>query len=426
MSPLTLLYLAFSQVADPVWRLVHRRRLKKGKEDPSRITEKYGVSPYPLPSGKVLWFHALSVGESLALLPLIDRALDEDPNTNVVITTSTATSIAALAKAGLPDRAKHVLLPIDTPRAVRRFLDHWRPEVAVFAELDFWPRLMFETHQRGIPMILVNSRMSPTSFESRRKLRGMMGDILGFFDKLLVQDPESADRFKRLGAVPDRVDVVGALKSAARPLPADPEEMADLRQRITNRPVWLAAATRDIEEPEMIRAHLEIKKACPNALLIIAPRFLESADDIEAAASKVFNNVSRRSRAKLPDVNTDVFIADTIGEMGLWYRIAPVSFVGHSLGPEGKPLGGKNPYEAAALGSVIVFGPSVADFSETYQMLQENSAAVPVSVEGDLSECILKLFDDGERTPIIEAANRVIKTQSGVLETTWATISNAN
>ena len=184
MSPLTHLYLAFSQVSEPIWRLSHRRRLQKGKEDPKRILEKSGFPPCARPAGTVLWFHALSVGESLALLPLVDRALAEDKGTTVVITTSTVTSVAALEKAGLPNLAVHVLLPIYTTKAVGRFLDHWMPSVAVFAELDFWPRLMFETHQRQIPMVLVNSRMSPESYRSRGKLRGMMRDILQLFDQL--------------------------------------------------------------------------------------------------------------------------------------------------------------------------------------------------------------------------------------------------
>lgn len=423
MSPLTRLYLAFSQVSEPIWRIFHRRRLQKGKEDPKRISEKYGVSPCARPVGSVFWFHALSVGESLALLPLVDRALAEDKHATVVITTSTATSVLALEKAGLPDRAVHVLLPIDTPKAVRRFLDHWTPSVAVFAELDFWPRLMIETHRRRIPLILVNSRMSPDSYRSRGKLRGLMRDILRLFDHLLVQDDESAERFKKLGANADKITVAGALKAAARPLPADEAELSDLKASIGNRPIWLAAATCDLEEPAMIRAHQEIARTVPNALLIMAPRFLQSADAIEDEAGQAFDKIARRSRNEFPDGRTQVYIADTIGDMGLWYRIAPVSFVGHSLGPDGKPLGGKNPYEAAAIQSVIIYGPAVADFSETYQVLQEAGAAVLVRDERELAASVLRLFDDAERAPILQAASDVIAARRGVLDDTWAAIS---
>jgi len=424
VSLLTRLYLAFSQVSGPIWRLVLKKRLQKGKEDPARLSEKYGVAPQERPAGTVLWFHALSVGESLALLPLVDCALEDD-DTTVVITTSTATSIAALEKACLPERAIHVLLPMDTAKAARRFLDHWKPRVAVFAELDFWPRLMIETHRRQIPMVLVNSRMSAESYTSRRRLRGMMRDILQLFDRLLVQDPESAVRFQELGASASRITVAGALKAAARPLQADQAKLELLQTRIGKRPVWLAAATRDIEEAAMLRAHLEITRKVPNALMIVAPRFLQSANDIESEAQNRFTYVARRSRGELPDDTTQVYIADTIGEMGLWYRIAPISFVGHSLGPEGKPLGGKNPYEAAALQSVILHGPAVSDFSETYQGLQEADASVLVHNEAELTTNVLRLFSEAQRVPILDAADSVVKARQGVVETTWDAISKA-
>mgnify|MGYP001825882006 FL=1 len=423
MSPLTRLYLAFSQVSDPIWRLVHRKRLKKGKEVAARLPEKYGVAPHDRPAGRVLWFHALSVGESLALVPIIERALSENPDAYVVLTTSTATSIAALDKAGLPECATHVLLPIDTTQSVRRFLDHWRPTVAVFAELDFWPRLMIETHRRGIPMILVNSRLSRESYESRRRLGGMMRDILGLFDQILLQNADSVARFKDLGARDNTIHVVGALKAAARPLPADLEEVEDLRQRIGERPVWLAAATCDVEEPLMIATHQRVVACVPNVLLIIAPRFLQSADALQKTAMDAFANVARRSDHEVPDAQTQVYIADTIGEMGLWYRLAPVSFVGHSLGPPGKPLGGKNPYEAAALGSVVIHGKAVADFSETYDTLKTAGAAVEVLNEQDLSKTVLRLFETSESEPIRMAAQQVILSQQRVLEDTWAAIA---
>ena len=423
MSPLTRLYLAFSLISDPLWRISHRRRLKKGKEDAARLSEKYGVAPRARPDGPVLWFHALSVGESLALIPLVERALAADPRMHVVLTTSTATSIAALEKAGLPAGAIHVLLPIDTATAVRRFLSHWRPSIAVFAELDFWPRLMIDTHRRGIPMVLVNSRLSEASAQSRGKLGGMMRDIVGLFDRLLVQDPESFQRFKRFGADPRKISVVGALKSAARPLPADADELKTLQDIVGNRPIWLAAATRDLEEPLMIAAHKKIVERAPNALLIIAPRFLDSADEIEASAQVEFSQIARRSRNEAPTTLSQVYIADTIGEMGLWYRLAPISFVGHSLGPRGKPLGGKNPFEAMALGSVVLHGKAVDDFSETYQDLRDASASILVKDPNELAVNALRLFDREEREPLVKAAKQIIKSKAAVLENTWTAIS---
>ena len=173
----------------------------------------------------------------------------------------------------------------------------------------------------------------------------------------------------------------------------------------------------------MIRAHVEITQTLPDALLVIAPRFLQSADEIETNAKRVFKHVARRSRNEAPDTETEVYIADTIGEMGLWYRLSPISFVGHSLGPDGKPLGGKNPYEAAALQSVVLHGPAVSDFAETYQGLQSASASILVTSEADLAASVLRLMDEVERTPVLQAANNVVKARRGVLDVTWKAIA---
>lgn len=419
MSPHLRAYLAFSHVSGPLWRLVHRRRLKQGKETPERLGEKYGRYSLPRPDGTLIWFHALSVGESLALVPLIERALTDLPEAHVLLTTSTATSAVALSKAALPKRCIHVLLPIDTPRATRSFLAHWRPDLAAFSELDFWPRLMVETHRRGVPMVLINSRLPEKSLASRKRLGPAMRDILALFERMLVQDADSYERFRKLGADKARMSVVGALKSAARPLPADEPELAALTSAIRPRPVWLAAATWSSEDPIMVAAHERVREAVPDALLIIAPRHLRDADAAEAVARAAFAHVARRSRGEAPDVETEVYIADTMGEMGLWYRIAPVSFVGHSLDPMGEGLEGKNPFEAAALGSVILHGPTVSYFAESYEALGAAGAARLVEDAGGLAREVVRLFDAEARAPMLTGAGRVIAARKGVLENTW-------
>ena len=425
MSPLTRLYLAFSQVSGPIWRFALARRLKKGKELPDRVGEKSGVSPAKRPDGEVLWFHALSVGESLALIPLIEKALAELPDAYVVLTTSTATSVAALDKAGLPARVTHILLPMDTAAATRAFLDHWRPSVAVFAELDFWPRLMIETSRRGTPLILINSRMSERNLASRRRLGGMMRDVLGLFDRLLLQDDPSVARFEALGAPKERIEVVGALKAAARPLPADATLLAGLSTEIGERPVWLAAATERAEHPAVVDAAVRIAADRPDALCIIAPRHVADGPPLATLVADAGLSVGLRGAGQeIADV-VSVYIADTIGEMGLWYRLAPISFVGHSLPPDGVALGGKNPYEAAALGSVVINGPAVGDFEETYLGLKEAGANIEISNAIELADRVLSLFDAEIRAPYLEAANRVIAERRGVLDLTWAAINAA-
>ncbi len=399
--------------------------MKKGKELPGRVGEKSGISKVPRPAGEVIWFHALSVGESLALLPLIEKALSELPEAHVVLTTSTATSVAALENAALPDRAHHVLLPIDTARATRAFLDHWSPSVAVFAELDFWPRLMIETDRRGLPMILINSRMSEKSFESRRKLGGLTKDVLRLFRNLLLQDVPSVDRFVQLGAARERIQVVGALKAAARPLPADPLILGEFRKAVGNRPMWLAAATERSEHPAIVEAARLIREAVPEALCIVAPRHIADGAPLGDAMEEVGLSVALRSGEEAVSAGTAVYIADTIGEMGLWYRLAPVSFVGHSLPPEGTHLGGKNPYEAAALNSVILHGPAVSDFDETYAALNEAGASLEVWSAEALAEAVTELLNEDARVPYLAAAARVVDERRAVLETTWQIIDAA-
>ncbi len=425
MSPLLRLYLGFSQVSGPIWRYFIRKRLKKGKEVPDRVAEKFGEYPVERPEGPVIWFHALSVGESLALVPLIERALSDDPALSIVLTTSTATSVAALDRARLPERAIHILLPVDTAQAVGRFLDHWRPEVAVFAELDFWPRLMHDTHARGIPMILVNSRMSDKSVRTRGRLGGMMRDILGMFDALLIQDEVSAASFRALGAPADRVRVVGPLKSAARPLPADEGLLAEMQSAIGDRSVWLAAATERSEHPAVVAATVRLAERSPELLTIVAPRYVEDGGPLADLFRAEGLSVAMRSAGDAVEGGTQVYIADTIGEMGIWYRVSPVSFIGHSLPPEGVPLGGKNPFEAAALGSAIVHGPALDDFVGTYESLAAVGAARVVADAGELALEVERLMAADARAPMIAAARQVIAEGQGVLDATWQVIREA-
>ncbi len=422
MSPGLHLYLAFSRVSGPIWRAALRRRLTRGKETPERLPEKLGVYKFARPEGTALWFHALSVGESLALLPLIEMALTQRPDAHVVLTTSTSASAAALSKAGLPDRCHHVLAPIDTVRAVRAFLDHWSPDVAAFAELDFWPRLMVETHRRGIPMVLVNSRMPEKNFSHRHRIAGITRDLIQMFGHLLVQDVESRERFIALGAHPEDVEVAGVLKSVARPLPADEAELEALRNKIAGRRVWLAAATWSTEHQIVAEAHEMVRRNVPGALLIVAPRQPKDFDRAEADFQARFAHVSRRSRGEPISAETEVYLADSIGEMGLWYRLAPISFIGHSLDPADEGLEGKNPFEAAALGSAILHGPNVSYFAESYDALTRAGAAREVESATHLAEAVTELQNGRDRVIMTNSARAVIAARSNVLDISWDTI----
>ena len=422
MSPITHLYLGFSMISGPLWRLVLRRRVKVGKESSVRLPERFGFYRRQRPEGVLIWFNALSVGECLALLPLIERVLEELPDAHVLLTSWNAASEVALTAARPPDRCIHVFQPVDTVQAVRRFLDQWRPDVAGFYGLDFWPRLMIETGRRGIPMMLVDSRMPDGSFRRRKRFAGPMRDILGLFDRLLLQDKASVPRFVALGADATKISVVGALKSAARPLPAPEKELAELRQQIGGRPVWLCAATHRSEHPAIAEAHAKVIEEIPEALLILAPRHVRDADEAEAHLRKRFAHVARRSREERIDRITQVYIADSIGEMGLWYRLAPVSFVGHSLAPG---LEGKNPFEAIALGSCVLHGPETSFFAESYHGLGQAGGAIKVDSAGELASNAVLLQSSALRKPVLEGATKVVTDRRGVLDATWDAMRQA-
>jgi 3-deoxy-D-manno-octulosonic-acid transferase len=415
----TRAYLAFAAVSEPLWRIALSRRAKRGKENPARLPEKLGEAALPRPEGRLVWVHALSVGESLALLPLLDRITAGHPDLTVLLTTSTRSSVEALGRQALPARVIHQMLPVDAAGPIRRFLDHWRPEAAIFAELDFWPALLWETHRRGIPMALVNSRMSEKNYLKRRKGAAMFGDIVRLFDMALLQDDGSRERFLALGADPGRLQVLGALKGAPHPLPADPGTLARLRSAIGDRPVWLAASTEPREEAAVAAAHAALRRTHPDALLILAPRHPDRAAATLEALSRHVGHVARWSPGALPHAATEVLLADSIGEMGLWYRLAPVTFMGHSLPVEGPPLRGKNPFEAAVLHTAILHGPSVIDFEETYALLDAEGAAAAVPDAAALPGAVAAALAPARRAELTANADRVLAQTAQVLDRTY-------
>ena len=422
LSPVLRLYLGLARVALPIWKTLLKRRVARGKEDPARLGERLGSAFAARPPGPVLWLHALSVGESLALLPLVDRALSDRPDLAIVLTTSTRTSAEALSRVGLPTRCIHQMLPVDAPVPVGRFLDHWRPSVAVVSELDLWPVMLTRTHRRGIPMLLINCRLSEKNLRKRRLAAAAYRDLVGLFDEVLLQDENSLDHFSDLGADTGKMRVLGALKAAARPLPADPEMLSALRAAIGDRPVWLAASTHESEDKGIAAAHRSILAHRPDTLLIAAPRHPSTAGETERILSGA-GRVARRSRGEAIDGTVPVYLADTMGEMGLWYRLAPVSFVAHSLDVSDPPLRGKNPYEAIALGSVVLHGPCVIDFSETYAELDAAGAAVLVEGPEALAGAVLSAADPAILKTRRDAARAIVYAKNDILESTWQAIA---
>lgn len=383
-SALLAAYLLCSAQAGGLARWMLRRRQAAGKEHVTRVGERVGLASLPRPEGRLAWFHAASVGEAASLLEITRRLQDARPGLTCLVTTVTVSS-AQILEARLDARAIHQFAPIDVTPWVMRFLDHWRPDLAVWTESELWPAMLTETHARRIPMLLINARVSNRSYRRWRMARGFSRALLRRFDRILAQDALAAEQLAALGADSDALRVVGSLKEGAAPLPHDEAERVRIARAFAGRPVWLAASTHSGEEEIALAAHAQARRTLPMLALILAPRHPMRGDGLAEMLRARGLQVAQRSRGEAIGADTDVYLADTLGEMGLWYRIAAVSFIGGSLAP----VGGHNPFEPALLGSAILHGPHVRNFIDAYQRLEAAGAAVVVADQAALGEALV-------------------------------------
>ena len=351
--------------------LLLRRRLARGKEDPARWREKLAETAAPRPDGSLVWLHAVGLGEVLALRGLILALAGRRPDLRFLIT-STARSSAEVAGANLPPRTIHQFLPLDAPRYVRRFLDHWRPDLSVWSEQDLWPNFVREIHARGIPLALVNARMNDRAGRARARAGRLYADLYTRFALIAAQDENSARALEALGA-PGPVLRHASLKVAAPPLTADDGRLAALAAALGDRPRWCLASSHPEDEAVALDALARQRRAGDTSLLIIAPRRIERGADILAAATERGFSAALRSAGAGPEA-VDVYVADTFGEMGLWYRLSDRVLMGGSFGP----VEGHNPWEPARLGAAVLHGPRVANFAADYAVLDAAGAARPV------------------------------------------------
>lgn len=380
-------YRAATHFLRPVANYALQRRLRAGKEDPSRLMERRGVASAPRPDGKLLWLHGASVGESLSILPLVDALAEAHPDLSFLVTTGTVTSADLMARR-LPDRAIHQYVPIDQPHFVTSFLNHWKPDAAFFVESELWPVMLGQTAERGVPMALINGRMSPKSFESWKGRRKAAAELLSVFDVIIGQNQENAERFENLSG--RDVGTLGNLKLAADPLPTPRESLAEVEGWIGERPRWLAASTHEGEETLALSAHRQMLRDLPDAVMFLAPRHPARGDEIEALCREEGFSVARRSRNQAITDETEVYLADTLGELGVFYSLSDIAFVGGSF-PQ---IGGHNPLEPARLGCAILHGPEVFNFADTYAEMRRNGSAGLVRNERDLAASLGRLLTD--------------------------------
>jgi 3-deoxy-D-manno-octulosonic-acid transferase len=383
------LYRALTVLGWPLIRLYLARRLAAGKEDRTRFGERLGHPGLPRPAGPLVWLHGASVGEAMSLLPLVE-ALARRPGLSLLVTTGTVTSARLLAER-LPAGVVHQYLPVDRPAGARRFLDHWRPDLALWAESDFWPNLLAQARRRKIPLVLVQGRISERSFRGWRRLPGFIREVLAGFALCLAQTPEDARRLESLGAA--RVLCLGNLKQSGAPLPCDAADLSSLSARVAGRPVWLAASTHEGEEALAGAVHQRLTDRFPTLLTLVAPRHPARGPAVGSALEGMGLRVALRSRAEAPGPETDIYVVDTLGELGLFYRLAPVVAMGKSFVAEG----GQNPFEPASLGAAVLFGPRMSNFAAMAAAMRAAGAAREVADARDLAEALAELFADPDR-----------------------------
>src|SRR5256714_3772877 len=407
-------YRGIASMATPMARIVLASRLKRGKEHPQRLAERRGETKLARPPGPLIWAHGASVGEMLAMIPLVEGLRAR--NFNVLVTSGTVTS-ARLAERRLPPGAIHQFIPLDAPRYTARFLEHWQPNLALLAESDLWPNLIVSCAERGIPLILVNGRLSERSFTRWRYLPHTIGALLKRFDLCLTQSEPDAERYSELGA--PHVSMTGNLKLDVPAPPVDAGKLSAMRAVVRQRPMIAAASTHPGEEAVVIDAHRRLRQNFPGLLTIIAPRHPERGSGVVEIATAAGFNAVARSRGLLPDRGTDVYVADTIGELGLIYPLAPIVFMGVSLA---RP-GALNPIEAAKLGAAILHGPHVWNFNEIYSALDEARGAEEVLDVNRLAVRIgAWLTDAAARQQVAGARLATVEQLGGALRRTPAGI----
>lgn len=378
-------YRMLTDLGGPVIDIYLRRRLEQGREDRERFGERRGRTSQPRPVGRLVWCHAASLGEAASFLALIERLREVYPQTHILITTGTVTSAKMLA-GRLPIGVLHQYVPVDRMPFVRNFLDHWKPDLALWVESELWPNMLAELRARKIPAILLNGAMSENSFRSWYRFKGWAKEILSTFSLCLTQTEDDQSRFAALGAKPVRC--VGNLKYAGRILPCDEAALAEIKKQIEDRPVLLFASTHRDEEVMALEAHKKLQEQWPQLLTILVPRHARRGDEVARKISESGMSFARRSQGQVLTAETEIYLADTMGELGLFYRLSRMMVMGGTF----VPVGGHNLIEPAQLGCAIIMGPYVHTQSEVAAGLMDKEAAFSLRGENEISFTVNQLL----------------------------------
>ncbi len=404
------LYRILTVLLSPVIGILLAVRWLRGKEDKNRFGERLGRFTRERPTGRLVWMHGASVGECLSMLPLVKKLLDENKDLSVMVTSGTVTSADLMAKR-LPKGAFHHYIPVDFPWATKRFVQHWKPDLVLWFESDFWPNMLSSVQKAGTPLVLLNGRISDKSFARWQKASGTIGAIQNLFTMSFGQTKEDARRLKVLGA--KDVVSVGNLKFAATYPPFDFKELKAMKKTIGQRPCWCMASTHYNEEEMGVRVHKTIVKEYKGLLTILAPRHPNRADEIEKMCIKNGLTVARRSRGESITSKVDIYLSDTIGEMGLIYQLSPYVFVGGSL----IPFGGQNMLEPMRLHRAVMIGPHAFNFREIVAQAKKDKALKEVSGEKALTKQLLSfLMKPADAEKMAVRAEKMAISEMNVLD----------
>lgn len=407
--PVFHFYRLFARASAPFFYWSARRKLKQAKVGKSRRGERAGRASQKRPLGKLLWLHAVSVGELVSILGLINEIKVQCPRLVILVTTTTTTA-AEIARKRLPESCIHQFAPLDTPGATKRFLDHWQPDLVAFVESEIWPQQIAALADRRIPLALVNARLSKGSLNSWRRFPGLSKALFGRFTLFLCQSDFVRDGVRRLINKPWRAVTTGDLKKSSDPLQFNQLECLRLQRQIGNRPIWLASSTHQGEEGILAEAHRLLLKDHPDALLILLPRHPDRGDILETLLQEDGWTIARRSAGDTITQDTQIYMADTLGETGLFYALCPIVFVGGTL----VPVGGHNPYEPAHLNCAIIHGPLYANFAQAYEDMTAQDASLQVDNAAALAGALTSLLKDDKQATLQANAKAYVQSSSNV------------
>jgi 3-deoxy-D-manno-octulosonic-acid transferase len=393
MTGLLTLYQSITRAGWPFLELLLKMRMRRGKEDPARLPERMGSPSRARPQGRVVWVHAASVGEAQSAMILINAMGGLGENINVLVTTGTTTS-ATLMERRLPAFAFHQYVPLDHPVWVGNFLNHWKPDLALWMESELWPNTLLALKERNIPAVLINARLSDKSFRNWSYAKDAAQKVIGCFGLIFAQTEKDASHYRALGA--KNVTVSDNIKYSAAPLPHDEIALSALKLSIGERRVWVYASTHAAEEALSCRVHKTLKEKIPDLLTIIVPRHPQRREEI---AGVCFENgvkfTLRSNNTALPAIDDDIYIVDTLGELGLFYTLCDIAMIGRSFSDDGG--GGHNPVEAAQLGCAVITGPNNQYQRQIYDDMQDGGAVIQVGSEEELVGVLDGLFSNPEK-----------------------------